>query len=415
MFATFGIQPLRGRAFEPAEDFAGGAPVAIVSDGFWRRELGADPAVLGRTIQVDHETVTVVGVLRPRAAFPRLERCEVFLPLAIAPELLGVGGGEERPLWIRAAQAGGHAGRGQGRARCDRPLHQRLRHPRRTARPLDDWRGGPGAARSVRGGAPAARHRLRQCRAAPAHARHGARARPRHPGGSGRRAAQGRISADLPKDWRWRSPAAPSGSCSPSSAVQRSGRPCATRHSAPQRSARRLADGRVRSLRLANLRRALGRGRGTGMPPVRISSYSSRRVGAGATASASRSRLRDGLVVAQLALALLLGTGAGLLVRSLQRFAAVPLGFEPKDLMAAVVYPQGSSYTQATAIPRRRRSHSRRPDARLWQARCRWTPATTAGTTASTWREETRPTRCPTSPASTGTPRDTSPPSAHAS
>src|SRR5512140_2117992 len=47
MFAAFGIRPLRGRAFEPGEDVAGGVPVAIVSDGFWRRELGADPAVLG--------------------------------------------------------------------------------------------------------------------------------------------------------------------------------------------------------------------------------------------------------------------------------------------------------------------------------------------------------------------------------
>src|SRR6266852_2636158 len=52
MFGTLGIAPALGRAFEPAEDFAGGQPVAIVSDGSWRRELGADPAALGRTVWV---------------------------------------------------------------------------------------------------------------------------------------------------------------------------------------------------------------------------------------------------------------------------------------------------------------------------------------------------------------------------
>src|SRR5438477_9089436 len=55
LFATLGIAPARGRAFEAAEDFAGGQPVAIVSDAYWRTELGGDPSVLGRTLQVDHQ------------------------------------------------------------------------------------------------------------------------------------------------------------------------------------------------------------------------------------------------------------------------------------------------------------------------------------------------------------------------
>src|SRR5216683_343183 len=48
MFATLGIAPARGRAFEAAEDFAGGQQVVIVSDAFWRRELGADPGARWR-------------------------------------------------------------------------------------------------------------------------------------------------------------------------------------------------------------------------------------------------------------------------------------------------------------------------------------------------------------------------------
>jgi predicted permease len=71
--------------------------------------------------------------------------------------------------------------------------------------------------------------------------------------------------------------------------------------------------------------------------------------GSGATPSGTRSRVRDGLVVAQLALALLLATGAGLLVRSLGRLAAVPLGVEPTNLLATFVYPQGASFTPAMA------------------------------------------------------------------
>jgi len=86
MFTTLGISPARGRAFEAAEDLAGGEPVVIVSDAFWRRELGADPAALGRTLQVDHKPVVVVGVLPADAAFPRLDKYELFFPLAITPE-----------------------------------------------------------------------------------------------------------------------------------------------------------------------------------------------------------------------------------------------------------------------------------------------------------------------------------------
>jgi putative ABC transport system permease protein len=62
----------------------------------------------------------------------------------------------------------------------------------------------------------------------------------------------------------------------------------------------------------------------------------------GSTATAGRvgSRSRDALIVAQIAIGLLLAVGAGLLVRSLQRFSQVPVGFEPKSLSAMIVYPR---------------------------------------------------------------------------
>jgi putative ABC transport system permease protein len=71
--------------------------------------------------------------------------------------------------------------------------------------------------------------------------------------------------------------------------------------------------------------------------------------GAGATPSRTRSRVRDGLVVSQLALALLLATGAGLLLRSLERLAAVPVGLEPRNLLATLLYPRGADSGPAMA------------------------------------------------------------------
>src|SRR5919108_652703 len=50
----------------------------LLSVAFWRRELGADPRVLGRTLELDHKVVAIVGVLPRGLSFPRLERCELF-------------------------------------------------------------------------------------------------------------------------------------------------------------------------------------------------------------------------------------------------------------------------------------------------------------------------------------------------
>ena len=86
LFATLGVAPVIGRAFEPAEDLAGREYVVIVSDAFWRRDLGGDPAVLGRVLQVDHSPVVIVGVLSAGAVFPRAEKAELFFPLGITPQ-----------------------------------------------------------------------------------------------------------------------------------------------------------------------------------------------------------------------------------------------------------------------------------------------------------------------------------------
>jgi putative ABC transport system permease protein len=70
LFGVLGIAPRLGRAFVGGEDAADAPPAVIVSDGLWRRRLGADPAVIGRSIRVDGVPHTIVGVMPSSARLP---------------------------------------------------------------------------------------------------------------------------------------------------------------------------------------------------------------------------------------------------------------------------------------------------------------------------------------------------------
>lgn len=63
LIPMLGIQPLLGRAFLPDEDQPGRNNVVILNHAFWLRRFSADPGILGRTFRLDGETVTVVGVM----------------------------------------------------------------------------------------------------------------------------------------------------------------------------------------------------------------------------------------------------------------------------------------------------------------------------------------------------------------
>ncbi len=64
-FQTVGFSPRLGRDFLPHEAEQGAAPVVIVSDGFWKRHLGGDPAAVGSTLEFDGMPAEIVGVLPP--------------------------------------------------------------------------------------------------------------------------------------------------------------------------------------------------------------------------------------------------------------------------------------------------------------------------------------------------------------
>jgi macrolide transport system ATP-binding/permease protein len=78
-----------GRAVTPEDDRPGAPPVAVLSHAYWRRSLGADPEILGRTVRVNGQPVTVVGVAPPgfRGTGQVDTAPALFLPLAALDRL----------------------------------------------------------------------------------------------------------------------------------------------------------------------------------------------------------------------------------------------------------------------------------------------------------------------------------------
>lgn len=70
-FPILGVPPALGRTFT-LEDQIQQAPVVVITHDFWQRQLGGDPAVLGRTLRFDARTVTIIGVMPPRLDDGRL-------------------------------------------------------------------------------------------------------------------------------------------------------------------------------------------------------------------------------------------------------------------------------------------------------------------------------------------------------
>ena len=82
-FATLQRWSAVGRGPGADEDVAGGPRTAVLTDGFWRREFGADPAAVGRTLVLDGRTYTIGGVMPADFHFPLLRQAEVLIPLAL--------------------------------------------------------------------------------------------------------------------------------------------------------------------------------------------------------------------------------------------------------------------------------------------------------------------------------------------
>ena len=85
LLALLGVVPEAGRGFLEEEDRFGARPVVMVSDGLWRRRFGADPGLVGSTLKLNGGAYTVVGILPAGADLPA---ADVWVPLALEPYAL---------------------------------------------------------------------------------------------------------------------------------------------------------------------------------------------------------------------------------------------------------------------------------------------------------------------------------------
>jgi predicted permease len=85
-FSVLGVPPFAGRAFLPTDDAQGATPVVVISEGLWRDRFGADPGLIGSTIHLDKRAFTVIGVMPGSFRFSFFEE------------------GPSRQLWIPIVQ-----------------------------------------------------------------------------------------------------------------------------------------------------------------------------------------------------------------------------------------------------------------------------------------------------------------------
>ena len=82
-FSTLGIKPVRGRVFLTGEDERGKDLVAVISESLWQRRFGSDPNIVGRSINLDDKSFTVVGVIARGIQAPlQSDQIELWAPVS---------------------------------------------------------------------------------------------------------------------------------------------------------------------------------------------------------------------------------------------------------------------------------------------------------------------------------------------
>lgn len=335
-----GVSPILGRGFRGEEDAPGRNQVVLLGHSLWQRRFGADPGVIGRVVRMNGLPFTVVGVMPPAFRFP--QEAEIWMPMGFTPEDLT--GRNNHVIWAVGRLKPNVTAR-QALAEMD-PLMTRL-HP-------DTWRGrvvsfedhyvgdvrvalgvlfgaagcvlliacvnvanlllARGAVReremSVRTSLGATRGRLAQqllTEAASLSLLGGA---------LGLALAFGVIT--LVRNWPWP-------------------------------GIHRLEETTLDPLALLlAVAASIGTGVVCGLSPaLRLSRqdvHDALKAGGRVAGASGRTRIGRSLVVAEVALAVVLLVGAGLLLRSLGRLLDVPLGFNPQNVLAVSVNLPRTTY-----------------------------------------------------------------------
>jgi predicted permease len=82
-FPLLGVNPILGRTFTPAEEQGGAAPVALISEGLWQRKFSASPNVLGQNLTLDGRDFTVIGVIPSsfHLRLPSFRERDIYAPI----------------------------------------------------------------------------------------------------------------------------------------------------------------------------------------------------------------------------------------------------------------------------------------------------------------------------------------------
>jgi len=98
-FDVLGVPPVAGRTFQSGEDQFGGPRVAVLSHELWQRNYGADPAAIGRNITLNSISYQIIGAMPQGFQFPA--RCAIWVPLALGA---GASGARDAHTYLAIAR-----------------------------------------------------------------------------------------------------------------------------------------------------------------------------------------------------------------------------------------------------------------------------------------------------------------------
>ena len=109
LFPLFGAKAAAGRVFSADEDTPGKPPIVILSNGFWKRRFGSDPSVVGRSLTLNGNAFTIVGVMAADFVFNKeimpavngIQNVDFLLPLALNETARTNRGGEDFNIFAK--------------------------------------------------------------------------------------------------------------------------------------------------------------------------------------------------------------------------------------------------------------------------------------------------------------------------
>ncbi|HEY2845632.1 MAG TPA: ABC transporter permease [Bryobacteraceae bacterium] len=98
-FQLVGQRPVLGRDFSPEDEAPGADPVAMLNYGFWERRFAKDPAIVGQTVRLNGLPTTIIGVMPPGFTFP--QKLDLWVPLVQTPRVMER---QNRDTWMVVAR-----------------------------------------------------------------------------------------------------------------------------------------------------------------------------------------------------------------------------------------------------------------------------------------------------------------------